>query len=69
MSEDMKDLTRGEEDISHQVQGHKANLSNPSMFYALLSFHIILDRCTNTSPAVQSHISLPSRLHLPSLFT
>jgi hypothetical protein len=33
MSEDMKDLTRGEEDISHQVQGHKANLSNPSKYY------------------------------------
>jgi len=30
MSEDMKDLTRGEEDISNQVQGHKANLSNPN---------------------------------------
>ncbi|KAF2099542.1 hypothetical protein NA57DRAFT_75041 [Rhizodiscina lignyota] len=30
MSEDMKDLTRGEEDISHSVQGHKANLSNPN---------------------------------------
>jgi len=33
MSEDMKDLTRGEEDISHQVQGHKANLSNLSKYY------------------------------------
>jgi len=30
MSEGMKDLNRGEEDISHQVQGHKANLSNPN---------------------------------------
>lgn len=30
ISDDMKDLTRGEEDISHTVQGHKANLANPS---------------------------------------
>jgi hypothetical protein len=31
MSEDMKELNTGKEDISHKVQGHKANLSNPSM--------------------------------------
>ena len=31
MSEDMKELNAGKEDISHKVQGHKANLSNPSM--------------------------------------
>jgi Conidiation protein 6 len=33
MSQDMKELGHGEEDISHQVQGHKANLSNPSMIW------------------------------------
>lgn len=32
ISEDMQNLTRGEEDISHTVQGHRANLSNPSKF-------------------------------------
>ena len=32
MSQDMKDLGAGPEDISKKVQGHKANLSNPSMF-------------------------------------
>jgi len=36
-SNDMKDLTHGEEDISHSVQGHKANLSNPSTLYAYLN--------------------------------
>lgn len=30
MSRDMEELTQGKEDISKQVQGHKANLSNPS---------------------------------------
>jgi len=30
MSEDMKELNTGKEDISHKVQGHKANLSNPN---------------------------------------
>ncbi|KAI1360283.1 hypothetical protein F5Y08DRAFT_317757 [Xylaria arbuscula] len=30
MSQDMQDLTRGREDISKTVQGHKANLSNPN---------------------------------------
>lgn len=30
MSRDMEELTQGKEDISKKVQGHKANLSNPS---------------------------------------
>ena len=30
MSDDMKELTKGKEDISAAVRGHKANLSNPS---------------------------------------
>lgn len=31
VSNDMQELNRGKEDISNQVSGHKANLSNPSM--------------------------------------
>ncbi|KAK7991569.1 putative conidiation protein con-6 [Apiospora saccharicola] len=30
MSRNMEELTQGKEDISHSVQGHKANLSNPN---------------------------------------
>merc|ERR1712036_180785 len=30
MSDDMKELTKGKEDISAAVRGHKANLSNPN---------------------------------------
>ena len=30
ISNDMQELGQGKEDISHQIQGHKANLSNPS---------------------------------------
>ncbi|GAW26806.1 putative conidiation protein con-6 [Rosellinia necatrix] len=30
ISRDMQELTQGKEDISHQVRGHKANLSNPN---------------------------------------
>lgn len=30
VSRDMQELGQGGEDISHQIQGHKANLSNPS---------------------------------------
>ncbi|KAI1178477.1 hypothetical protein F4777DRAFT_97520 [Nemania sp. FL0916] len=30
VSRDMEELSQGREDISHQVQGHKANLSNPN---------------------------------------
>ncbi|KAK8097811.1 uncharacterized protein PG998_013297 [Apiospora kogelbergensis] len=29
VSRDMEELTQGKEDISHSVQGHKANLANP----------------------------------------
>jgi hypothetical protein len=32
ISDDMQELNQGKEDISHQIQGHKANLSNPSMY-------------------------------------
>lgn len=31
MSNDMQELRSGKEEISHKIQGHKANLSNPSM--------------------------------------
>ncbi|KAK8121181.1 Conidiation protein 6-domain-containing protein [Apiospora kogelbergensis] len=30
VSRDMEELTQGKEDISHSVQGHKANLANPN---------------------------------------
>ncbi|KAI0525442.1 hypothetical protein F5B22DRAFT_642461 [Xylaria bambusicola] len=30
LSQDMQEITQGKEDISKQVQGHKANLSNPN---------------------------------------
>ncbi|KAI0197124.1 hypothetical protein EV127DRAFT_476219 [Xylaria flabelliformis] len=30
VSRDMQEVTQGREDISHKVQGHKANLSNPN---------------------------------------
>ncbi|KAL2214394.1 hypothetical protein CC79DRAFT_1363168 [Sarocladium strictum] len=30
ISDDMQELNQGKEDISHQIQGHKANLSNPN---------------------------------------
>ncbi|KAI9901115.1 hypothetical protein N3K66_002932 [Trichothecium roseum] len=30
MSRDMQELTQGKEDVSNQIQGHKANLSNPN---------------------------------------
>ena len=30
MSNDMQELTQGKEDISNQIRGHKANLSNPN---------------------------------------
>ncbi|CAJ2510997.1 Uu.00g066220.m01.CDS01 [Anthostomella pinea] len=33
MSRDMEELTRGKEDISDQVRGHKANISNPSKLH------------------------------------
>ena len=32
MSQDMQEITQGREDISKTVQGHKANLSNPSEY-------------------------------------
>jgi Conidiation protein 6 len=38
MSNDMEELTSGREDISHQVQGHKANLSNPSKFTTIYNY-------------------------------
>lgn len=31
ISNDMQELREGGEEISHKIQGHKANLSNPSM--------------------------------------
>ena len=30
MSNDMKELTEGKEEITNVIRGHKANLSNPS---------------------------------------
>lgn len=30
ISDDMQNLTQGKEDLSNQIRGHKANLSNPS---------------------------------------
>ncbi|KAK3326099.1 hypothetical protein B0H66DRAFT_600236 [Apodospora peruviana] len=30
MSNDMQELAQGKEDISNQIKGHKANLSNPN---------------------------------------
>lgn len=30
ISNDMQELREGKEEISHKIQGHKANLSNPS---------------------------------------
>lgn len=30
ISKDMQELGQGREDVSHSIQGHKANLSNPS---------------------------------------
>ena len=30
MSDDMQELSQGKENISNTIQGHKANLSNPS---------------------------------------
>ena len=30
LSEDMQELNQGQENISNSIQGHKANLSNPS---------------------------------------
>lgn len=30
ISDDMQELTQGKETISNSIQGHKANLSNPS---------------------------------------
>jgi hypothetical protein len=30
ISEDMQNLTHGKEDLSNQIRGHKANISNPS---------------------------------------
>ena len=30
VSRDMQELREGAEEISHRIQGHKANLSNPS---------------------------------------
>lgn len=30
ISNDMEELRQGGEEISHKIQGHKANLSNPS---------------------------------------
>ena len=30
ISNDMQELTQGQEDVSKTIQGHKANLSNPS---------------------------------------
>lgn len=37
ISEDMQELNQGQEQISNSIQGHKANLSNPSTFPPLLS--------------------------------
>lgn len=31
ISEDMQNLTQGKEDLSNQIRGHKANISNPSV--------------------------------------
>ncbi|KAI0459990.1 hypothetical protein F5B21DRAFT_499134 [Xylaria acuta] len=30
VSKDMQEIIQGREDISHKVQGHKANLANPN---------------------------------------
>ncbi|KAI0100725.1 hypothetical protein GGR51DRAFT_531460 [Nemania sp. FL0031] len=30
ISRDMQEITQGREDVSHKVQGHKANLANPN---------------------------------------
>ncbi|GAW18936.1 hypothetical protein ANO14919_084190 [Xylariales sp. No.14919] len=30
ISRDMQEITQGREEISHKVQGHKANLANPN---------------------------------------
>ncbi|KAH7376926.1 hypothetical protein B0T11DRAFT_324781 [Plectosphaerella cucumerina] len=30
ISEDMQNLTHGKEDLSNQIRGHKANISNPN---------------------------------------
>ncbi|KAH6683495.1 hypothetical protein F5X68DRAFT_233553 [Plectosphaerella plurivora] len=30
ISEDMQNLTQGKEDLSNQIRGHKANISNPN---------------------------------------
>lgn len=32
LSDDMQELTQGKETISNSIQGHKANLSNPSTY-------------------------------------
>jgi hypothetical protein len=40
MSNNMKELHEGKEEISNVIRGHKANLSNPSEY--LLKFHIPL---------------------------
>jgi hypothetical protein len=38
MSNDMKELTEGKEEITNVIRGHKANLSNPSMLAVLFPF-------------------------------
>lgn len=38
MSNDMKELTEGKEQISSTIRGHKANLSNPSSCILAQSF-------------------------------
>jgi hypothetical protein len=35
LSDDMQELTQGKETISNSIQGHKANLSNPSTHRSL----------------------------------
>lgn len=41
MSRDIEELTTGKEQISKSVQGHKANLSNPSKQPSTFYIHIV----------------------------
>lgn len=56
MSNDMKELTEGKEDTSNTIRGHKANLSNPSMY--IQSFTIL---CVNTLVLIIEPCSQPPR--------
>lgn len=57
VSRDMEELTQGKEDISHSVQGHKANLSNPSMS---CSTHMqLLLSSSNSMRAIQTPARSP----------